>query len=228
MSQLKPATAQDYAGQLAALLPQGAAWPRNQQSALGRLLAAFAEELARVDGRSVALFDEASPDTALELLADWEQFLGLPDSCTPASNTTRERQRSAIRKLASLGGQSRTYFISLAALLGYVIEIEEFAPARIGMRVGDRLNGEAWGHAWRVRMISPEDGFSDKSLVNSSVFRMGSRMGERLRSFSNSALECIIRRAAPAHTVVMFAYDVDPEPTLQFDFVNAPLPQSGE
>jgi uncharacterized protein YmfQ (DUF2313 family) len=51
----------DYLSQLQALLPQGAAWTRERDAALTRLLDAFAEEFARVDARARQLLDESDP-----------------------------------------------------------------------------------------------------------------------------------------------------------------------
>ena len=41
-----------YRAQLQALLPLGDAWPRRPDAVLTRLLAAWAEEFARIDARS--------------------------------------------------------------------------------------------------------------------------------------------------------------------------------
>jgi hypothetical protein len=45
-------TAADYREQLAGLLPHGPAWPRIDSSWLQKVLAASAEELARIDARA--------------------------------------------------------------------------------------------------------------------------------------------------------------------------------
>jgi len=50
------------------------------------------------------------------------------------------------------------------------------------------------------------------------VFRVGSRAGDLLRGWGALDVECLIRRAAPAHTFVLFAYDVEPSPAFWFDF----------
>ncbi len=206
-----------YREQLGALLPRGRAWPRDEGSTLMRLLHAEADELARIDARAADLFEEVDVRTALELLGDWERVAGLPDACVPAPDSIAERQAAVLARLTSVGGQTRAYYIELAASIGYAVTIDEFRPARMGMRMGDRLRGEAWAYAWRVNVQPPA--IDTGSGVSVRYFRMGqSRMGERLRGFGSLDLECLINRAKPAHSIVIFAYDIDPEPLAWFDF----------
>mgnify|MGYP000979212013 FL=1 len=73
--------APDYLAMLQALLPRGAAWVREPDAVLTRLLAASAEELARLDSMAWRLLDETNPQTAIDSLEDWERLLGLPDEC---------------------------------------------------------------------------------------------------------------------------------------------------
>lgn len=206
-----------YRAQLAALLPQGAAWPREPDALLQKLLGGLAEELARVDGRAAAVIEESDPRTALELLTDWERVAGLPDGCVPVTGSVRERQLAVAAKIAGLGGQSRAFFIQLAASLGYSVEIEEFGPSRVGVRSGFRCFGSEWAHVWRMNIV-PDD---DDQLIVSSWFRVGvSRSGERIRSFGAGQLECLVNRAKPAHSIVIFAYPEEPQPLFWFDFLN--------
>lgn len=206
-----------YTAQLQALLPSGAAWPRDPDAQLTRLVAGLAEEFARVDGRAARLLDEADPRTALELLPEWERLVGLPDACIPVTGSVRERQLAVAAKVAGLGGQSRAYFISLAGNLGFAIEIFEYGRAQMGDRCGQRCLGDQWVFVWQVSLLEDED----ETDYASAWSRSGqSRCGERIRSFGSGQLECIIRRASPAHTLVQFAYPEQPEPVLWFDFLN--------
>ena len=72
-----------YLSQLIGLLPPGDALAREPGSVLERLLSVPAAELARVDGRVDALLLESDPARTVEMLADWERALGLPDICYP-------------------------------------------------------------------------------------------------------------------------------------------------
>jgi uncharacterized protein YmfQ (DUF2313 family) len=205
-----------YTAQLQALLPTGAAWPRDPDAQLTKLVAGLAEEFARVDGRAARLLDEADPRTALELLPEWERLVGLPDKCIPVTGSVRERQLAVASKVAGLGGQSRAYYINLAGNLGFVIEIEEFAPASVAGNCDDYLYSSDWSFAWRVSLTNEED----ESQYSSAWGTVSGGCDERIRHFGSGQLECLIRRAAPAHTVVLFAYPEEPEPLLWFDFLN--------
>ena len=194
-------TATDYLAQLQALLPQGPAWPREADAALTQLLAAWADELARVDGRAADLVEESDPRTTAELLADWERVAGLPDACVAAlagTQTTTQRRAALVGKLTTIGGQSAAYYIALAASLGYTITVTEFAPFQAGhSAAGDPLSNDEWMFAWQVN--APEE-----SIVEFSAGR--SCAGEPLRAWGNELLECVISRLRPAHTHVLFAY----------------------
>lgn len=216
-SQIAPHSALAYQAQLAALLPHGRAWPREDGSTLMQLAHAKAEELARIDGRVSDLLEEVDPRTTLELLDDWERVAGLPDSCIAAPDSIAERRAAIQSRITAIGGQTIGYFVDLAATIGFAITIDEFRPFRIGSDVGDRLCGEGWAHVWRVNVQPPaaDAGFG----LTIRYFRVGqSAVGERLVGFGSLDLECIIRRAAPAHSTVIFAYDIDPDPIVWFDF----------
>lgn len=201
-------SADAYARQLKALMPPGPAWQGERETAIARLLLAVADELARVDGRAEALVREWDPRTALETLPDWERVLGLPNPCVTEAQTVEARRAAVTAKLTKLGGQSRQFFIELAAALGYAITITEFRPFRAEQSAaGDSLTNGDWVHAWQVN--APET-TTDSFLAGRSV------AGEPLRSWGNEELECVITARKPAHTHVLFAYDDGYSPALDF------------
>jgi uncharacterized protein YmfQ (DUF2313 family) len=189
-------TAAEYLAQLQALLPPGAAWRRDAGSALTEFLAALAEELARIDQRVDALLDEADPRTTTELLTDWERVAGLPDACTGPLPTLAQRRAALVARLTSIGGQSRAYFIALAASLGYTVTITEYRPYHVNSHVNDPLNSELWTFVWQV----------NAALNTVRRFTVNAGVNEPLAAWGNELLECVIRRFAPAHTKVLFAY----------------------
>lgn len=194
-------SADAYRAQLQALLPLGDAWPRRPDAILTRALAAWAEELARIDARSERLLSEAMPSDTLELLSDWERVAGLPDDCgAELATTIEERRANLIIKLTQQGGASLAWFWDLAGRLGYEVGIEEFRPFIAGLsRCGDRLwGGHAVRHQWRVRVFG----------ARLTYFRAGvSQCGDLLLKITYAEdLECFLRRFAPAHTNVIFAY----------------------
>lgn len=189
----------DYLSQLQALLPKGPAWPREPAALLTRLLDAFADEFARIDARADQLIDEADPRTTYELLADWERVAGLPGTCALLAgiNLTIEQRRSAlVTKLTGRGGQSRAYFIALAARLGFTVTISEYRPYRVTSCVNDPICGEDWIFVWQIN--------SALNTVHAST--VGMAVNDPLRNWGNELLECAISQDKPAHTTVLFAY----------------------
>lgn len=206
-----------YAAQMRQMLPQGAAWPRDPDSVLGRLLAGIAEELARVDARADALIEEADPRTALELLADWESMAGLPDTCFGQPDNIPERRAALTSRIVDLGGQSRAYFIALAQSLGYIVSIDEFAPLRCGDTVGLPCYDDRWAHVWRMNILPVEYDLPEDQFFLTQ-FRCGDTCGKPLRGWGAINLECLIGRYKPAHSIVLFSYQIEPEPLFWMDF----------
>lgn len=191
-------TDQDYATQLADLLPTGAAWPREPGSALASVIAGLAPEFARVDTRGDKLLDEADPRACYEILAEWERAAALPDECTVVGGSIASRRDALLSRLTGTGGQSRAYFIGLAAAMGYPgATITEFRPFNCQSACDDSLDPDPWRFVWRLNLPAA-----------ASVRRMTveSACDEALAEWGDVTLECIINRLKPAHTAVLFAY----------------------
>ncbi|KAB7624312.1 YmfQ family protein [Alkalilimnicola sp. S0819] len=194
-------TADQCLAELQALLPPGQALPRELEAVFTRLLAALADENARLYDRAAALIGESDPRYTLELLADWERVLGLPDPCSGDDQTIQERRGSVVAKLLYEGGLSRQFFIDLAAALGYGIEIVEYSPFVCGIsQCGvDQLNPAEMRFVWRARLSEPR----------TTYFRCGeSELGTDplLKIDRADDLECLFKRRKPAHTTVFVDY----------------------
>lgn len=189
----------DYLSQLQSLLPQGPAWPREPDALLTRMLDGFAEEFARIDARADQLIDEADPRTTYELLADWERVAGLPGHCAAlaAVDLTVEQRRAAlVAKLTERGGQSRAYFIALAARLGFTVTITEYHEWSVLDDVEAALAGPEWNFAWAVN-----------APLNTVVeWTVESDVEMPFAVWGNELLECAITEDKPAHTVALFVY----------------------
>lgn len=190
-----------HLAQLQALLPPGAALPREMGSRLDALLRPAADELARLDGRIEALLAEVNPGTSLELLADYERVLGVDPCLGPASGLPLAvRQGLALQRWTAGAGVTRAYFIGLAATLGIAITIEESAPSVAGvLEAGAELVPAPGVYEWIVTLPAP-------ALLlefEAGAAEAGSPLGDFTPS---TTLECLIRRQAPAHTTVYFRY----------------------
>jgi uncharacterized protein YmfQ (DUF2313 family) len=125
--------------------------------------------------------------------------LGLPDACMLPTTTLDERRMAVITRVTMLGGQSRAFFIALAATLGWSITITEFDPFRVGVnRVGDPLYGDHWQFVWQVNVLN----------LDIEYFRVGvNRVGDPLRRWGSFLLPCIFERLKPAHTFILWEYE---------------------
>lgn len=125
------------------------------------------------------LIENMFPDTAEQLLANWERVLDI----TPETvATTAERQAEITARIKARGGLSKAYFTSLAAQYGCEIEIVEYRPAMMGYaRIGDPLYIPEIIWCWEVRFTDTTGGSPEK-------------------------VEAMITRLKPAHTYVYFTY----------------------
>jgi uncharacterized protein YmfQ (DUF2313 family) len=191
--------ADSYLSLLKSLLPKGAAWMAEVNSTLYNLLAACSIEFGRMEGRISDLQNEIDPLQTVECVTDWERVLGLPDTCDGIIAQTLQQRRNAIQsKLTATGGQSKQYYIDVAAAHGFDITITEFFPFRFGMsHFGDVFGGGALTHTWQV----------NAQPGTTIFFRFGqSRFGEPFELVQNEGLECLMQRLKPAHTEVIFNY----------------------
>ncbi|ATB63772.1 YmfQ family protein [Pseudomonas mosselii] len=187
------------AAQLRLLLP-----PESYDGTAPTLTALLGAEASGLDIAQISsdrLGEKIWPDTGAAL-DEYERVLGLPDPClTDESLAVRQRIAAVMAKLNGSGGQSRAFFIQLAASLGYTININEFKPARAGIAVaGSAVNGSAWTSAW---LINAEP-------VTVFVAKAGSAAaGEALAVWGNKLLECRMRAMQPAHATLIFGYGVN-------------------
>lgn len=189
-------TAEQYQAQLHALLPQGPAWDPERVPELALVLVGLSSELARVDARSVALNVEMDPANVTELVPDWEAVMGLPDECLGDSPSFGDRQLAVQQRLTAVGSQTANYFVSIAKGQGYpnATVTQHRAP-----RFGRARFGRSHFGTWQVQFMW--------TLNTGGRQRVGRRFGvsywgERFGVNPGSALECVIRRYAPAHTLV--------------------------
>ena len=201
-----PITEDAYREQLAKLQPPGKIWPTEPTALLHSFFGALGAVFAAVHNRLLELIDEADPRTTVQLLEDWERVLGLPDSCTPTTTslTLQERRDRVVQQLTLGGGQTEAFFIALAAQLGYAITIDEPRPFICGVsECGDPIGGTYTDrHYWRVHVPDPRVTF----------FRAGvSQCGDLLGALDRAEdLECILERAKPAQSRLLFSYEGAP------------------
>lgn len=184
---------------LRALMPTGQAWSRDPDAIITKLLDGLAAVFLAAQVRLETLLQEWEPRRADAMLTDWERLLGLPDACAPSGQQTMDRQLAAYSRLTEQGGQSRAYFINLAARMGEPgCTITEFRPATCNSNCNSSLNSLADAFVWRVNIPRPAQ-VPRWATCNSDC-------NSSLQQYTPSAIECIFTRRKPAHTTVLFAY----------------------
>jgi uncharacterized protein YmfQ (DUF2313 family) len=179
-------SATDFHALLLDLLPLGAAWPRIADTVLWNFWFVPADTYAAVHASDCTLLAEAYPCGAVDLLPEWEAMVGLPDVCTQDAWPVPIAQQQALvcAKLAARGGQSRAYFIALAAAYGFTVTITEHPPWRLGR---DHLCPT--GGSGAIGPVGACQFWWEVTVVASGPV-------------DPAVLTCVLQRAAPAHTVV--------------------------
>lgn len=196
-------TVDRYKRLLLNLLPEGIAWEAKDatDSNLQKLAEGFGTELCRVDDRAEVLKREVDPNSTLEMLEDWESFLGLPDECTDADGQTlSDRRAQIIQKLTLRGGatQNAAFFEKIADTLGFTIVVNDLNPFLAGKsKAGDSLtNPPEWTYWFEVQA---------DAIITFFLAGQGTA-GQPLQVYGNETLECTIEKLKPAHTQVFFNF----------------------
>ncbi|WP_122573799.1 YmfQ family protein [Pseudomonas viridiflava] len=188
-------TAERYAEQLQALLPPGPAWDPERVPEVQQLIAGLSREFARIDGRAFDLLNEMDPATVSELVPDWERVMNLPDPCLGLKPLFEDRRLSVRQRLVAVGGQNAAFYVGIAVSQGYPdASVTEFRTPRMGR---SRF-GQAHFGTWNAQFMW--------TLNTGGRQRLGRRFGasywgERFGVNPGTAIECLIRRAAPAHGI---------------------------
>lgn len=188
----------DYQSQLTALLPQGPAWRRSPDALLTLLLAALAEEPARLDSAVEFELQEGFPDTTAARLSEWERALALPE-CTDVEEGFALRKALMLLKLTEAVAATPARIIEVAGRLGYTVTVEE----RFDEVYTCESPCENPIYQDEIRLV-----FFVRSTAVTVIaeFTCETPCEEPLRRWGNDLLECVVRRLVPAHTQVLFAY----------------------
>lgn len=198
------------------LLPPGGLWNPREQPTLMKLITSIATEFTRVDDRSDEMMKTVDPSTADEALDLWENFLGIPDECTPSDQTLEERQQQVVQKLTNIGGLSKNFYEFIGQQLGFpevkVTNWVNFVAGRAragdpltnywnvpfvaGSTAGEQLTSVGWQFYFNV----------DVPATAGDQFVAGSECGNPLRTFTNELLQCVYRQIKPANAGVTFSF----------------------
>jgi uncharacterized protein YmfQ (DUF2313 family) len=116
--------------------------------AYNRDIAIEGAHLDQAGVRDDNLVAELFANSAFEVLESWECIYA---TAPYYDDTLLMRQNRIVQKMSELGRLDRTYFIQLAASLGYAIVLEELHPFMPGWSdAGDELGDDVCDWCWRV------------------------------------------------------------------------------
>lgn len=189
-------SAEHYQEALLSLLPKGDAWPTDPDSDLAKLMRGIGEEFARIEARAQDVIKESHPSQTTEMFEEWEAMYGLPNACMGSESSLQEARATLIQKYQQYGGQSREFFIAMAAALGFTITITEFSDFWCGDEVGGAIGDEDWRFVWQIN--------SDQ--LNERFMECGDSVGDPLRTWGNHLLECVLGHLVHSHRKLIFSY----------------------
>ena len=105
-------------------------------------------------------------------------------------------EESLVSQMTSQGGQTVAYLVRLAEAAGFPITISMFSPFTVKSTVNSHLLGASWAYAFQV----------NAPYAAETAFTVAGGVNEALNSWGNAALEALINRYKPAHTVPIFSY----------------------
>ncbi|MCR4530223.1 YmfQ family protein [Acinetobacter venetianus] len=208
-------TLAQYTGALKNLLPRGRVWSRENTGIQHELIEGLAKSFQQMDKDAVQLLIEAFPSTTTDLIDEWNETVGIPDTCFGAPESIEQNRQYIVAKLIADGGQTVNYYKSIAASLGLNIKIREFSGSTPGTGApsGFITHFDHWAHTWQVRLD-----------VNSpSILEFSGNLEAITQSQVYQALSCLLARYKPAHTQFYISVvdpNEPPETVFGFDLDN--------
>ena len=181
MQLFTPLNLRRQARMLANHMPIGRVWSSvfEEDTNLGKLVKGLSVEFYRLQLQTENISNEFNLNKVNELIAEWEKSVGIPDTCFSSNNSLEIRRKQVLAKFSNYSGvQTDADFIRVAALFGYVIEIEHPGPA----------------NTMTVKIISYPDSEVGFPLEFPIPFTSG----------GTSLLQCIFNSLAPATDEVVF------------------------
>ena len=207
--------AADFVAAMQALLPRGAAWPRDPSATLTAVIAGLAGVYQQSTSDANQLLIQSFPATVNEMLLEWQETLGLLPSSSGETDATvdspvnqalaaaagyaltlPQKQALVVAALTDTGGQSIPYFIALAAAIGITITITEFTRYTVGLSVITPISDDAWASVWQV----------NAPIASAISYTSTADVVQATPGFGSPTLEVLLGAYKPAHTVVITSY----------------------
>lgn len=93
-------------------------------SNLRKVLTGLAGQWLRFRNKINEIYDEYDPNSTTALIQEWEEFVGIPDSCFSNTGSIEQRRLNILLKLAGINATTAKQFEVVAAILGYTVVVE--------------------------------------------------------------------------------------------------------
>ena len=170
-----------YVNVIASAMPPGAAWQgfRDHDGVGHAFLTAKVATWVDVDIRSDRLVLESQPARAVEMLADHEQEVGLPDCCfQTAGLPIEDRSKVGISQVGGANSSGNSDSVRFDML-------------------GATADMRAW---WRIRVLGPR-----VTWFKVGISTLGQDPLARISRAED--LECLLGRYQPAHSFLTMSYE---------------------
>ncbi|MFM4848910.1 YmfQ family protein [Aeromonas rivipollensis] len=178
-------------------MPRGRAWPRDPDTDLPKYVRGFAQRLAALELSADQLLLEMRPETTVQLLPEWETYLGLPE-CNIAGQSFDMRRNAVVEKYHRKGGLQSWMIELIAAALGFTVKVSEQWPHHVLRNVNYPLYPASTRFILRVDVFGMPD---DRFTVLDNVLTP-------LRGNAPLVLECVLNRLKLAGFYYDFNYEV--------------------
>lgn len=111
-----------------AQMPRGVIWQRATSLDLYKYAQGYAPRLERAEASADNLLLEMRPETTLQLLDEWEEYLGLPECIAEPNSNFEYRRYAVIEKYHRKGGLQAWNIQRLAENLGFTVIVDEVFP----------------------------------------------------------------------------------------------------
>ena len=176
-------------------MPRGRTWPRDTESNLAKYVLGFAQRLIDAELSADQLLLEMRPETTVQLLPEWEEYLGLPE-CDISGQSFEQRRAAVVEKYHRKGGLQIWMIEQIAAALGFNVKVTEQWPHHVLRSVTYPIYPASTRFILRVDVYDlPEERFTVLDNVLTP-----------LRGNAPLVLECVLNRLKLAGFYYDFNY----------------------
>lgn len=168
-----------------------------EDSNLRKVLIGLACEFIRFKEKVNELYSEYDPNTTINLIEEWEGFVGIPDDCFSNTGSLEERRTNILLKLAGVNATTAKQFEDIGAILGFDITVENGVDtSTLPLSLPFILLTEA--EAPFTIVVTLDASLEPDGLPVTLPFELGSQ--------APLILECLFEKLKPANTQVVFRY----------------------